>query len=139
MNQKNTIKTIINLFNKMFSLIDETLIKENEKKFNESIKDLYLEIIELYSNLKGNNVNLFFESIFEDRKLILNIRKIHRNMEKIGSEDKRENIRALIKSFLSSFNLYFTKNFDKIYPTIKNKEDREKRFLRILEKIRNKK
>jgi c-di-AMP phosphodiesterase-like protein len=137
--QKNIIKGIINRFNEMFSLIDETLIKQSEEKFNESIKDLYLEIIEFYSNLKGNYINLFFEHIFKDRKLILNIRKIHRNMKKIGSENKREKIRKLIESFLSSFNLYFTKNFDLIYPTIKNKEDREKRFLRILEKIKNKK
>ena len=130
--QNNIIKGIIKDFNKIF---DEYLIKD--EKFSEKIKTLYLDAINKYSKLSGNFIDLFFEKLFEDNKLILNIRNIHRNMKKLGYEDSIK-MKKIIDPFLESFNSYFDKKSDQIYKELKYtkpKEDREKKFLRILTKL----
>ena len=130
--QNNIIIGIIKDFNNIF---DEYLIKD--EKFSEKIKTLYLDAINKYSKLSGKFIDLFFEKLFEDKKLILNIRNIHRNMKKLGYEDSIK-MKKIIDPFLESFNLYFDKKSGQIYKELKYtkpKEDREKKFLRILTKL----
>ena len=130
--QNNIIKGIIKDFNNIF---DEYLIKD--EKFSEKIKTLYLDAINKYSKLSGKFIDLFFEKLFEDKKLILNIRNIHRNMKKLGYEDSIK-MKKIIDPFLESFNSYFDKKSGQIYKELKYtkpKEDREKKFLRILTKL----
>ena len=58
-------------------------------------------------------------------------------MKKLGYEDSIK-MKKIIDPFLESFNSYFDKKSDQIYKELKYtkpKEDREKKFLRILTKL----